>query len=69
MSSNVDISMEIKKIREDLDYLKKGFICMEIGDYFLTSEEEKTIKEAREAIKRKDFSGFINVDELCSQSS
>jgi len=42
---------------------------MEIGDYFLISEEEKMIKEAREAIKRKDFSGFINVDELCSQSS
>ena len=42
---------------------------MEIGDYFLTSEEEKTIKEAREAIKRKDFSGFVDVDDLCSQSS
>jgi len=64
MSSNVDISMEIKKIREDLDYLKKVLSASEIGDYFLTSEEEKMIKEAREAIKKKDFSRFIDVDEL-----
>jgi len=64
MSSNVDISMEIKKIREDLDYLKKVLSASEIGDYFLTSEEEKMIKEAREAIKKKDFSEFIDVDEL-----
>ena len=64
MSSNVDISIEIKRIREDLDYLKKVLSVLEIGDYFLTSEEEKMIKEAREAVKRKDFSEFIDVDEL-----
>jgi type IV secretory pathway ATPase VirB11/archaellum biosynthesis ATPase len=55
MSSNVDILIEIKKIREDLDYLKKVLSASEIGDYFLTSEEEKMIKEVKSINNNQDF--------------
>ena len=36
---------EVKKIREDLDYIKRVISESEIGDMFLTKEEEGLIEE------------------------
>ena len=59
-----EIYAELKKIREDVEYIKKILLQLELIDLTLTPEEGKLVKEAKEAIDKNDFSAFVNVDEL-----
>ncbi len=51
---------EIKKIREDLDYLKK-IVEYDLEDIILTEEEEKLIKETLTQKKRGEL---LTLDEV-----
>ncbi len=58
---NMDLLFtEIKKIREDLDYLKK-IVEYDLEDIILTEEEEKLIKETLVQKKRGEL---LTLDEV-----
>ena len=59
-----EIYVELKKIREDVEYIKKILSQLDICDLVLSPEEEELVKQAKEAIEKNDFSDFIDVDEL-----
>ncbi|HEC56972.1 MAG TPA: hypothetical protein ENI32_03705 [Candidatus Syntrophoarchaeum butanivorans] len=52
---------EVKRIREDLDYIKKVISESEIGDLFLTKEEEELIEETLEQKKKGELLTFEEV--------
>ncbi|MHC1595633.1 MAG: hypothetical protein ACXQTO_02055 [Candidatus Syntropharchaeales archaeon] len=52
---------EVKKIREDLDYIKRVISESEIGDMFLTKEEEGLIEETLEQKRKGELLTFEEV--------
>lgn len=56
-----EILEEIKKIREDLDYIKRVISESEIGDMFLTKEEEELIEETLEQKRKGELLTFEEV--------
>ena len=55
MKTDTELIRLLKKVAEDVEYIKKVLSESEFGDFFLTTEEEKEVEETLEQRERREL--------------
>jgi len=65
MNNNMKTEVEqielLKKVAEDVEYIKRVLSGSELGDFFLTKEEEK---EVEETLKQREKGELLTMKEV-----
>ncbi|MEM1957355.1 MAG: hypothetical protein QXX76_03700 [Archaeoglobaceae archaeon] len=61
--SLVDILNELREIKKRIERIEDAI--EELVDSILTPDEQELIRKHKEAIKKGDFSEFIDAEDLC----
>ncbi|MBU7026644.1 MAG: hypothetical protein HXS48_06850 [Theionarchaea archaeon] len=65
MNNNMKTEVEqielLRKVAEDVEYIKRALSGSEMGDFFLTKEEEK---EVEETLKKREKGEILTMKEI-----
>ena len=61
MKTDTELTELLRKVVEDVEYIKKVLSESELGDFFLTKEEEK---EVEETLEQREKGELLTMKEL-----